>query len=58
MWAVALRSLPQFAQKVENEMMTVENIYAIALVGFPIGSKKFETAKCYCWFNSIVNQVD
>ena len=26
--------------KVENEMMTVENIYVIALVGFPIGSKK------------------
>lgn len=40
MWAVAHRSLPRFAQKVENEMMTVENIYVIALVGFPIGSKK------------------
>ena len=37
---MAHRSLPQFAQKVENEMMTVENIYAIALVGFPIVSKK------------------
>lgn len=40
MWAVPHRSFPRFAQKVENEVMTVENIYAIALVGFPIGFKK------------------
>lgn len=40
MWAVPHRSFPRFAQKVENEVMTVENIYAIALVGFLIGSKK------------------
>ena len=31
--------LGPFAQKVENKDMNVENIYAIVLVGFFIGSK-------------------